>query len=140
MLAVTPPEEVSALNQMLQMGFRLKWAEVALEQCAGHLHRAVEFCLTQLIADEAIFHAFRRGGTAIEDLLGILQRAGVSVNFQRPVSDDTTALMAAAYHGHAGAVRALLAAGADPSLRDAAGGMRRGTPRRAGTFECGMIC
>lgn len=50
--------------------------------------------------------------------LEVLVRAGVDVNSRLPRPYEPTLLHEAASHGHSDAVRALLALGADPTLRD----------------------
>ena len=57
---------------------------------------------------------FAREGMA-EELAGFVEH-GLPVDVRDP--DGNTALMLAAYHGHAGTVRRLLDLGADPDLRN----------------------
>jgi hypothetical protein len=68
--------------------------------------------------DEAVWRAFKLCDFAP---LTAALAAGACVNYQRAQSDLTTALMAAAFAGEAGAARRLVGAGALVRLRDAAG-------------------
>jgi ankyrin repeat protein len=66
-------------------------------------------------ADERLFRAARHGDVAgIEQLFN--DDAGAGIDAVSPV-DGKTALFRAAVFGHAGAVRALVAKGADPATR-----------------------
>jgi uncharacterized protein len=71
--------------------------------------------------------AARRGDVTIIELL---LKAGAGVDAQGPAG--WTALMQAAGNGHAEAVSALLAARADPTMRNTVGRTARDLARRAG--------
>lgn len=68
--------------------------------------------------DEAVWVAFQTGSF---DHVFKLVAHGTSVDYQRRAADNTTALMAAAYHGNRQVVEELLNLGADLSLRNRAG-------------------
>jgi hypothetical protein len=85
--------------------------------------------------DEAVWRAFRFGDfPAVEAALALCAGfpGSSGVNFQRPHADLTTALMAAAHAGAAGAARELVARGALVRVRDAVGRTAVAYARAAG--------
>ena len=69
-------------------------------------------------ADAAVFTAAQGN---FHPLVALLARKPAQVNFQRPLSDGSTGLMAAACHGDLDMVKWLLAAGGDVMLSDSLG-------------------
>lgn len=81
--------------------------------------------------DKAIFNAFTSGPEACDTLLQVMW-AGAPVDFQRIVTERTTALMAAAFNCRSDVVRELLDAGAKTHLTDVYGRTALDFARRAG--------